>query len=227
MEIYQKMNYSIRISREYSELESWIKGLNNVPYIVVYEHHDGARIHCHMLFKDCPVKTTTLKAQIVKAIGKVAKTDWSFITEYQGNPVDDKVIIYFSKGSLEPVFRKGFTQEAINDCKEQWVVKATNPRGPSPKNHKVTYNKIIEEIIAEYKEYETKDRVVTFDEFGHMHKSPKHLSIPVLVLKYLRRYDIVCGRYKMRDLVDTIHNRIEDTGFEKNFMQMCEFIFRQ
>ena len=206
------MNYSIRITRSYTELESWINGLQDIPFIVVYEHRDGARIHCHMLLKECPVKTTTLKARIVKAIGNVAKTDWSFITTYQGNPVDDKVITYFSKGILEPLFVKGVTYDAIAILKGQWVVKATNPRGPSKKDE-VTYNRIVDEIIEEYNTLLPTNNIMVL-----------RRSVPGVVLRYLRKYKKVCGRYKARDLVDTVLTRMENPGYKESFEQMCEFL---
>lgn len=206
------MNYSIRITRSYTELESWVNGLDDIPFIVVYEHHDGARIHCHMLLKECPVKTTTLKARIVKAIGNVAKTDWSFITTYQGNPVDDKVITYFSKGILEPSFVKGFTRETIDILKGQWVVKATNPRGPS-KSNKITYNDIVKLIIEEF------ETLPPTEHFQLLRQ-----RVPRVVLRYLRKYEIVCGRYKARDLVDTVLIRMENRDFTESFESMCSFL---
>jgi len=164
-----------------------------------------------MLLKECPVKTTTLKARIVKAIGAVVKTDWSFITEYQGTPVNDKVITYFSKGILEPSFVKGFTRDTIQQCKSEWVVRTTNPRSPSTKTNKITYNDIVKLIMEDFD--------TTKDIYGQTKR-----SVPRVVLSYLRKHEIVCGRYKARDIVDTVLMRMHNMEFESNFEQMCQFL---
>jgi len=169
--------------------------------------------------KNCPVKTTTLKARINKVIGKVEKTDWSFITSHNGNPVDDKVITYFSKGVLEPSYLKGFTQEEIDGYKSEWVAMTANPRGSSPKTNKITYNDIVKEIIADMTEQDNERR-----ELGRIKNFITYRDVPRMVLAKLRKYEIVCGRYKARDLVDTVMNRYEFSEFVESFEGMCSFL---
>lgn len=184
-------NHAIRITRSYAELETWLKGLHDVTQIVVYEHHDGARIHCHALFKGCLTIVNTLKARLTKLIGKVDKTDWSFPTTYKSNgieiPVNDGLITYMAKGHLEPSYNKGFTQELINEYKDKWVVKATNPRRSSSK--KVTYADIVDLSIEQYQ------------------SSTEHnfYDVPNIVLGFLKQHRMVCGRYKTRDIIDTVY----------------------
>lgn len=207
-------NHSVRITRSFAEIESWLKGLHDVTQIVVYEHHDGARIHCHALFKGCLTIVNTLKARLTKIIGKVDKTDWAFPTTYKHDgieiPVNDGLITYMYKGVNKHVFIKGFTQETIDEYENKWVVKATNPRRSSSK--KVTYADIVDITIAQYKSYN-----------DDIH----YTDIPEMVLANLRQHRMVCGRYKTRDIIDTTWCWLGIGEYTKDVRKLAEFKMRE
>lgn len=210
-------NHSVRITRPFKEIESWITGLHDVTQIVVYEHHDGARIHCHALFKSCLTIVNTLKARLTKLIGKVDKSDWAFPTTYTDKndnviPVNDGLITYMHKGTNAPVYIKGFTPDLIKEYEDKWVVTATNPRGSHRKSSKITYADIVDITIAQYKSYT--------DDIDYTH-------VPSLVLQNLREKRMVCGRYKTRDIIDTVWCWLNIGEYSNNVRDLAEFKMRQ
>lgn len=185
-----------------------------VSRMVVYEHapeDNKDNIHVHMYLTDTQVSTDTLKNYIKKFTRVPAKGNefWSFKTEYtpygtfKPVPINDSCISYMSKGILEPVYVKGFTQDEIDTLKGQWdpsimktkakpsktmyVVKETH------KEAKLRQNEMVDEII---KRLEQEDDLTAQN-----------------ILKYIRQVVIIenktiCGRYKVRDYYDTVRAKI-------------------
>ena len=114
------MDYHIRLSKPFSILETFFVNLQSESdAVIVYEHgkdEEIHRTHVHALVKRCKVKTTTLKARLVKLTGAWDKSDWAFMKAH-----DDKLITYMTKGSLEPVLISGFLPDYINNLKLAWV----------------------------------------------------------------------------------------------------------
>lgn len=122
------MKLAIRFSITWTDnLEEFFSSLDRA---VVYQHdadEEVSRTHIHALV-ETSVSTDTLKNRLTKIIGKrLPKTDWAFTQKIKHNPVEDRFITYMSKGKLEPVYIKGFTQDTCNKYKALWVVKSPPP----------------------------------------------------------------------------------------------------
>jgi len=112
--------YAIRLHYPYDRLTDFF---NRFDVVVVYQHdadEEVSRTHVHALL-EATISTDTMKNWVRKLVGHVEKTDWSFKTELQGQPVQDRFITYMSNGILEPKLVKGFTQEVIDNYKSQWI----------------------------------------------------------------------------------------------------------
>lgn len=132
------------------------------------------------------------------------KEDWIFSSTYKENdtklPINDKLITYMSKGILLPSFVIGFTEDAIQQLTNQWVVYEVK------KTIKPTYDALIKETIA-------------IAPFG---KVPP-IEIFNNLITVLNKHKIVCGRYKVRDMYDTIIRMNDPMGFTVNMSEMCKF----
>lgn len=122
------MDLAIRLSRPWSEFVPVVESYANCcDSLIIYEHmadEEINRTHIHMLMLKCNVSTDTLKNYIIKHLGKINKTDWSFKTSY-GKPaktVDKGFITYMSKGNLDPVYNKNIEIADIYELKASWVV---------------------------------------------------------------------------------------------------------
>jgi len=180
------MDYHIRLTKSYSILEPFFRELQ-CSQLIVYEHHDAKRVHCHALLKGSSVKTTTMKARLTKLCGVWMKDDWIFTTSYKDKdehkrPINDSLITYMSKGSLSPCFVSGFTENIISEYASKWVERVIKQTIKKP-----TYDKIIEETIA-------------IAPFGVL----SYDLIFANLITVLNKHKIICGRYKIRDMYDTI-----------------------
>ena len=109
------MDIFARISEPYQTLEGVLQSLaNDCEKLVVYEHA-GTRVHVHFYAVGMRIKTDALKVRIKKHLNVTVydKTRWSFKTASDGG-----CITYMSKGHLDPVFVKGFSQDEIAECKK-------------------------------------------------------------------------------------------------------------
>lgn len=131
---------AIRISKPYSELKTFFDKLDKVAVRHVWYQHDVPNnIHIHGLVVGCSVSTDTLKNYIKKDVGNMKATEWSFKTAN-----DLGFITYMSKGTLAPVFNKGFPDDEIREYTSKWVDgKKVNP---SAKNKGPTMWDLAEQI---------------------------------------------------------------------------------
>lgn len=87
--------------------------------IIVYEHNERAdNVHIHFLIEGNQVSTDTIK-NYFKRLGFEPGDNgcnWSFV-----RATDRGCITYMSKGTLEPVFIKGYDQEELTSLKTAWV----------------------------------------------------------------------------------------------------------
>lgn len=119
-------NYAVRITRSYAELG---RGINGVALLcdkaLVYEHVGSAteKVHVHMML----VGVRCDKKTVQKCFSYMAfkgNKDWSWKTkDAKYGPVEDSVkyITYMTKGKLDPVYNKGYSQEQVEEAKASWV----------------------------------------------------------------------------------------------------------
>lgn len=98
---------------------------NSFEQMVVYQHdadEEVSRTHVHALV-ETSVSTDTLKNRLQKILGyRLPKADWAFSMKGKdGTPIEDRFVTYMSKGKLQPIALKGFTQEQCDSYKGLWV----------------------------------------------------------------------------------------------------------
>jgi len=117
--------------------------------------------------------------------GKWKKEDWAFMANYNTpegkRPVNETLITYMSKGKLAPCYVVGFTEEAIEGLRSKWV-QYEKPKKP-------THADLCDEVIRN---------------LGTPLVLPSEGSIFAEVVHVLQVHRMVVGRYKMRDMCDTI-----------------------
>lgn len=158
------MNYAVRITREYSQLLSYIPRIALVcEKMVVYEHNENvSRVHIHAHIWGCSQTDDTLKNWLSQTLGvKVNKSDISFKQQYkpkgstQSMPIDDGNISYMSKGKYNPVYVKGYTNEEIEELKAKGFDKKDDSyKAKKNSSDEGLYNAFIEYVGSEFTGYE-------------------------------------------------------------------------
>lgn len=204
---------AFRVTRPFSVMEAPIKMFSDkCSKLIIYEHTDSARPHIHGLMVDSQIGTDTMKNYIKKFLGKVEKTDWSFVTK----DVNEKFIVYMSKGKLAPSYVKGFTDEQIEAHKNAWVtrpdirkqMKLTYVVKETPAERKMRQEDMINEIIK---------RVQDSDD-----KSDQFIIGTIYRVVAVENKNML-SRYKVRDYYDSVFARIDNYTWLKRMVKMCEF----
>jgi len=212
------MNYAIRITNSYNELTQFVEQLVTCcDKLIIYEHRSN-RIHIHGLLINCKVSTDTLKNYVKRAlsVNTYPKTDWSFKTLYEGNPVDDKFIIYMSKGTIQPSYNRGFTDAEIEQYRSQWVDRPRKERSmtqyklkyENPKEAKVRQNEMMEMIRQRCRQNQI--------------KHPRKVLEVIRDVVY-RECKTVTGRYKIRDYYDYVMSEIEPDKWLDNMEKIISY----
>lgn len=201
---------AFRITRSALDLKPFFEKLSQYSdKIVVYQHDEASRVHVHGLVEGCKPSSDTLKNWIKNVVGKVERTDWSFITK----DVDIGFITYMSKGKLDPVFVHNYETDLIHQYKGKWedrpkiykqqrlqfVVKE------SPAERKMRQEDMVQEIIRRLP-----DRPTT-----------KEL-LEMIVQVVIKENKNVVGRYKLRDYYDTISSRVNPESFIDSMHRMVQ-----
>lgn len=118
-----KESLFIRISHPWEKVKTLIDTWSqHFSAGVVYEHEadeDVSRTHCHMVITGLSVGRKRLR-QIADAIAFPIKGNENCsIVAYDGSEVP---YVYMAKGTLEPVFSKGFNQSHHTRWKDAWVI---------------------------------------------------------------------------------------------------------
>lgn len=118
------MEYAVRITRSYKDLELLITDWAQVSErVVVYQHDPDAEVkktHVHILIQGCSLGTSAgLVKRALKHVPLKGNQDWSFRPEeYENDP--DKYITYMTKGNLQSVYNKGYTPEYLEERRVLW-----------------------------------------------------------------------------------------------------------
>jgi len=203
---------ALRVTRSYTALKPFFEKL--VGYsdkLVVYQHDESSRVHVHALVVNCKPSTDTLKNWIRTVVGKVEKTDWSFVAK----DVTENFITYMSKGSLAPMCCHGFTIDQIEAYKMAW-----EHRPKSFKQQKLTF--VVKETTEQRKmrqEDMIAEIVKRYKELPHPY-SKDLIQLIYKVVSIENRN--VLGRFKLRDYYDTVMARVENKDWLEAMNQICK-----
>lgn len=202
---------AIRITRPFSALKSFFEKLDSFcNKLIVYEHTEAARPHVHGLIVDCKPTTDTLKNWIRDAVGKVDKSDWSFVSKN----VNEQFITYMSKGKLAPSIAKGYTEEQVeaytlaweNRPKQKVQARLTYVVKETPDERKMRQSDMVDEICRRCQE----------------DKSPQHIIQTIYRVVAVENRNVI-GRYKVRDYYDVVMGRLEPRVWIADMVAMCAF----
>lgn len=210
---------AIRVSRPYKDLVGVFDRIkDSCDKYIVYQHGaDGktARDHVHALVVGCTVSTDTMKNWIKKELGVSAfpRNDWSFATQLQKKPVTKEFITYMSKGHLSPVMSNWDEAEVIylrGMWTDEYRTKGMKRQYKivhmiTPQEAKKTYNQMLTEI-----------HVRLGDDYTDNH-------ILKTIVSYANEKQLIIGRYKVRDMFDTIRSRIKPDSYIQDLAQLCYF----
>lgn len=214
------MNIAIRVTNSYEDLRSFCDQLVTCCDKVVIYEHEASRVHIHGLLINCKVSTDTLKNYVKRAlsVNTYPKSDWSFKTLHEGNPVNDDFIIYMSKGSIDPVMVKGYTVDEIQLFKSRWVTKTDyrakksltqyKIRVENPKEAKIRQNEMMDMI---------KKRI-----YEQKIKQPREILEVIRDVVYKECKTIV-GRYKIRDFYDYVTAEVREQQWLDNMEKLISF----
>lgn len=198
---------AIRVTRPCLELKTFLNKLEErCDKMVFYQHDESTRVsrtHIHGLIVNCQVSTDTLKNWIKADVGAVNKTDWSFVTK----DVNEQFITYMTKGVLEPVMVKGYSEEEINKFRSAWVEK---PK----KTNVLTQFKVVSEKPETARQRQTDLLQPVIDHFLTDPNGARGRAVIQQILKVIREKKIIAGRYKIRDYYDYVMANINGTYHE-------------
>lgn len=202
-------SYNVRISHPYHAIEAWVKQIEGKVLAVEHEADaDVSRTHTHILVIDSPVASLALKHKLKRMYPELelTKGDWAFPN--MKNDDYQHVAVYYSKGRLDYKHMKNFDFDWemikslwIEPKKVQTQLKYTDPE-------KMTYKEMIQQIkntLAEDNDYST-DNIL--DQIRQ-----------VFIIQNKR----IIGRFKVRDIVDTLMAEFQPTDWKQSLKRICEY----
>lgn len=209
---------ALRVTRSYQRLKPFFEKLSEkCDKLVAYQHDESSRVHVHALVVNCKPSTDTLKNWIREVVGKVDRSDWSFITQWEGQPVNENFIIYMSKGVLAPNCCYGFTDDQIEVYRNAWVTRPKKIRQSrltfvvkeTTEQRKMRQEDMVKEIVKRYEEF-TPER---------KHDSKELIALIYQVVAVENKN--VIGRYKVRDYYDTIMAKVHKEPWLSAMTRLC------
>jgi len=126
-----KESLFIRVSHPWEKVKTLVEAWEQyATTVVVYEHEaddEIKRTHCHLIITGLSVGRKRLRQIADKIAFPIKGNENSAIVVYDGSEVP---YVYMAKGSLEPVFSKGFSQSHHTRWKDAWVVPNTKQTKP-------------------------------------------------------------------------------------------------
>jgi len=197
-----------RIRAPYEDVKVAIQEIcGKCEKLIVFEHNERSdNIHIHFLMEGNTVSTDTLK-NIFKRNGfngGERGVNWSFVSA-----TDRGCITYMSKGTLEPVFCKGYETEEVSGLKNSWEERrktakyqtrlqyVTKETASEAKKRK---NDLVQEMILQIENQE---------------------QIVKIIIQVLNSNNVIFGRYTVRDYFDTIMSRKFTTTFVDSMNRFC------
>lgn len=177
-------NFMVRVTYPYVRLKGFTERLLNVCERVAVYEHDASRIHIHAYIEKCSVSAQTMKNWIIEVVDETPSRDmWSFKTKTREGPAEPRFLTYMSKGKLEPVFVKGFTQDQIDYYRSQWV-ELTTDSGTPAESSKDTIT--IYRMARELAQYIDTQSQTDYDLSGKFISAQESLPLREVVLQAIR-----------------------------------------
>lgn len=221
---------AVRISRTFEEVKGFFEGVaKECSACIVYQHDaddDVSRTHVHAVIQEDDLniedekaiknRLDTLKARVRTClkVASVPRTDWSWLIKLGDpkEPVSWDYITYMSKGNLKPVLASGVPVD-IPAMTAKWVpmmgttlkVQYKVEKYLTAAQMKQTFNQMIDEVISRLGDDWTKENILN------------------VLLKYISEKRLIIGRYKVRDMFDTICNRTARDTFRRDMAILCRF----
>lgn len=201
---------AIRVTKPACQLAGFYERLDQVTERnIIYEHSEKqGNVHIHGFLVGCTVSTDTLKNWIKKDVGDMKSTEWSFkkATSYD-------FITYMSKGVLQPVCVKGFTEEEIEPYRLAWV--------PMKKSEQklMTQYKLVSEKPETARQRQMEMLQPIIDKLYGKRPSPRDIIDEILSV--IRKQKIIVGRYKIRDYYDHVMNHLKEEEFIESIYSLC------
>lgn len=201
---------AIRITRPYSALTPFFDKLKDFSdKLIVYEHTESSRPHIHGLIVNCKPSTDTLKNWIKAVVGKVEKTDWSFVSK----DVNEKFITYMSKGKLEPKTCVGFSEVQVSEYRDAWEDRRTH------KQQRLTF--VVKESQNERKARQTDMIAEIIKRVEQSEDQTAEFIIGTIYRVVAIDNRNVLGRFKLRDYYDTVLQQIRQEEWMHGMRKIC------
>lgn len=205
-------SFNVRLSRPYDEIKSWVESLA-APRVLAVQHDaddEVSRTHTHILIVASPVEALALKHKLERMCGKFTKGDWAFPKLKDDD--FNHIAVYMSKGKHDYSMMKGFDFDWDN-IKSQWI-EPTKTQTQLDKNGSVIK-------IDKMKQSQMIDRV------NLLLKEDNDYSIDNMLDKirkvFIKENQCIVGRYKTRDIVDTLMAINEPSEWKTSLKRICEY----
>lgn len=162
--------------------------------MIIYEHNERpTNIHIHFYIQACQVSTDTIKNYCKKCgiSGGPQGAGWSFKSD-----ADAGCITYMTKGKLEPVYVKGFTQTETDEYKDRWVDRTPE----TSKSNKVTNYTMSMEVY---------ELVKSHFKFGYSHTQEIYRECIIQSINVCRKYSKGFDEYSLRKIAHPAYTRFE------------------
>jgi len=202
-------SYNVRISHPFTEIRSWIEQIE-APQVLAVQHEadqEVSRTHTHILVVDSPVAALALKHKLKRMYPDISLTkgDWAF-PELKDRDLEH-IATYYLKGTLEPSFVKGlsFDWELI---RSRWVDRKIQTQLKYVDPHKMNYSEMLQQIKNTMKEQNDYSIDNMLDQIRQ-----------VFIIQNKR----IIGRFKVRDIVDTLMAEFEPHDWKHSLKRICEY----
>jgi len=207
-------SFNVRISRSYSQISEWVESIK-AKHVLAVQHdadEDVSRTHTHVLIVESPITALALKHRLENKYkdDSFTKGCWAF-----PKLKDDDyrhISVYYSKGKLDPSFISGLDYD-WNEIKSEWTepVKTQtqiNKDGKIIKLDKMKQTEMIERINLLLKE----DNDYSLDNM-----------LSKIRKVFIKENKCIVGRYKTRDIVDTLMAINQPDDWKQSLKRICEF----
>lgn len=202
------MSYAVRFTKSYNDVSGVVKEIaEKSEKSIVYEHTDGARLHCHMLIIGYEKASDTLRRKLRSMFTNPARSDISIKQTYSDASgiqvdVDDTFIVYMSKGQYDPQYVKGYTGDEIQTYRSRWV-DYTPKKGLKVRNGKIVVDGVGDDSSPRRGQKTKWELLKEMDEEWNSGVPPAFDDLFDLVRKILKRNHQAIGYYKVMDYMES------------------------